>query len=83
MYLEASACGVPVIAGMSGGAPETVLQNKTGLVVDGRSVEQITEAVANILGDRALAASMGMAGRRWGQSSWRWDVLAEKLRRLL
>ncbi len=83
VYLEASACGVPVIAGMSGGAPETVLQNKTGLVVDGRSVEQITEAVANILGDRALAASMGMAGRRWVQSSWRWDVLAEKLRRLL
>lgn len=83
VYLEASACGVPVIAGMSGGAPETVIENKTGLVVDGRSVEQITESVARLLADRTLAASMGMAGRRWVETSWRWDVLAEKLRDLL
>lgn len=83
VYLEASASGVPVIAGLSGGAPETVQQNKTGLVVDGRSVEQITDAVVTILSDRALAASMGNAGRRWVENSWRWDVLAEKLRSLL
>lgn len=83
VYLEASACGVPVVAGMSGGAPEAVQQNKTGLVVDGRSVEQITDAVATILSDRALAASMGNAGRSWVENNWRWDVLAGKLRSLL
>lgn len=83
VYLEASACGVPVVAGMSGGAPETVQQNKTGLVVDGRSVQQISDAIVRILSDRALATSMGMAGRRWVDKSWRWDILAEKLRGLL
>lgn len=83
VYLEASACGVPVVAGLSGGAPETVLQEKTGLVVDGRSVGQITDAIVRILSDRALATSMGMAGRRWVEKSWRWDILAEKLRALL
>ncbi|WP_338891599.1 glycosyltransferase family 4 protein [Rhodococcus sovatensis] len=83
VYLEASACGIPVVAGLSGGAPETVQQNKTGLVVDGRSVEQITDAIVRILSDRALAASMGNAGRSWVENSWRWDVLAGKLRGLL
>lgn len=83
VYLEASACGIPVVAGLSGGAPETVQQNKTGLVVDGRSVEQITDAIVRILSDHALAASMGHAGRRWVETSWRWDVLAGKLRALL
>ncbi|QCB51490.1 glycosyltransferase family 1 protein [Rhodococcus sp. PAMC28707] len=83
VYLEASACGVPVVAGMSGGAPETVRQNETGLVVDGRSVEQITEAIVRILSDATLAASMGAAGREWVEKSWRWDTLAQKLRSLL
>ncbi len=83
VYLEASACGVPVVAGMSGGAPETVQQNKTGLVVDGKSISEVTDAIVRVLGDPALAASMGMAGRRWVEKSWRWDVLAEKLRGLL
>lgn len=83
VYLEASASGVPVVAGMSGGAPETVLQNKTGLVVDGRSVEQITDALVRVLSDPTLAASMGNAGRAWVEKSWRWDTLAERLRALL
>ncbi|MGA9872426.1 MAG: glycosyltransferase family 4 protein [Rhodococcus sp. (in: high G+C Gram-positive bacteria)] len=83
VYLEASACGVPVVAGRSGGAPETVQQNKTGLVVDGRSVDGITEAIVSILSDRALAASMGSAGRRWVEKSWCWDTLTERLRALL
>ncbi len=83
VYLEASACGVPVVAGMSGGAPETVRQNETGLVVDGRSVDQITEAIVRILSDATLAASMGAAGREWVEKNWRWDTLAHKLRSLL
>lgn len=83
VYLEASACGVPVVAGKSGGAPETVQENRTGLVVDGREIDEITDAVVRILSDRALAMSMGAAGRRFVETSWRWDVLAQKLRSLL
>ena len=83
MFLEASATGVPVIAGESGGAPETVQHNKTGLVVDGRSVEQVADAVTELLTDRDRAAAMGAAGREWVTSQWRWDTLAARLADLL
>jgi phosphatidylinositol alpha-1,6-mannosyltransferase len=83
VFLEASATGVPVIAGCSGGAPETVQQNKTGLVVDGRSVGQIADAVAGLLADPDRAAAMGAAGRDWVTAQWRWDTLAARLAELL
>jgi len=83
VFLEASATGVPVIAGLSGGAPETVQHNKTGLVVDGRSVDQVADAVTELLTDRDRAAAMGAAGRDWVMSQWRWDTLAARLADLL
>ncbi|RQM33388.1 glycosyltransferase family 4 protein [Rhodococcus ruber] len=83
VYLEASATGVPVVAGRSGGAPETVREGETGVVVDGTSVAAVAAAVADLLADRDRAAAMGAAGRAWGGAEWRWDVLGEKLRRLL
>jgi len=83
VFLEASATGVPVIAGESGGAPEAVQHNKTGLVVDGRSVNTVAEAVTELLSDRDRAAAMGAAGRQWVTSQWRWDTLAARLADLL
>jgi phosphatidylinositol alpha-1,6-mannosyltransferase len=83
VFLEASATGVPVIAGQSGGAPEAVQHNKTGLVVDGRSVDSVAGAVLELLTDRDRAAAMGAAGREWVTSQWRWDTLAARLANLL
>ena len=83
VFLEASATGVPVIAGESGGAPEAVQHNETGLVVDGRSVNKVADAVTELLADRDRAAAMGAAGRRWVTSQWRWDTLAARLGELL
>ena len=83
VFLEASATGVPVIAGESGGAPEAVQHNKTGLVVDGRSVDKVADAVTELLTDRDRAAAMGAAGRQWVTSQWRWDTLAARLADLL
>jgi phosphatidylinositol alpha-1,6-mannosyltransferase len=83
VFLEASATGVPVIAGCSGGAPETVQHNKTGLVVNGRSVDQVAAAVTGILADPDRAAAMGAAGRDWVTAHWRWDMLAARLGELL
>jgi phosphatidylinositol alpha-1,6-mannosyltransferase len=83
VFLEASASGVPVVAGTSGGAPETVRHNQTGVVVDGRSVQQITDAVSELLADPDRAAAMGAAGRKWATAQWRWDDLAERLSGLL
>jgi phosphatidylinositol alpha-1,6-mannosyltransferase len=83
VFLEASATGVPVIAGCSGGAPETVRHNKTGLLVDGRSVNQIADAVTELLADPDRAAAMGAAGRDWVCAQWRWDALAARLSELM
>ena len=83
VFLEASATGLPVVAGRSGGSPDAVLDGTTGHVVDGRSVAEVADAVAGLLQDPARAAAMGRAGRAWVEREWRWDVLAGRLRALL
>ncbi|MFE6864415.1 glycosyltransferase family 4 protein [Nocardia sp. NPDC057668] len=83
VFLEASATGVPVVAGDSGGAPETVREGETGHVVDGRSTAAITAAIVAVLSDRDAAARMGAAGRAWVQRQWRWDRMGVRLRELL
>jgi phosphatidylinositol alpha-1,6-mannosyltransferase len=60
-----------------------VQHNKTGLVVDGRSVDKVADAVAELLTDHDRAAAMGAAGREWVRSQWRWDTLATRLADLL
>lgn len=83
VFLEASATGVPVIAGDSGGAPETVVEGETGHVVDGRSVDAVADAVVRVLEDPDRAAAMGAAGRARVAEHWRWDTLAARLQHLL
>ncbi|NKY58770.1 glycosyltransferase family 4 protein [Nocardia flavorosea] len=83
VYLEASASGVPVVAGMSGGAPETVRDGETGRVVDGRRADLVAEAIGDILADRDAAAAMGAAGRAFVDRHWRWDTLGTRLRGFL
>lgn len=83
VYLEASAAGLPVIAGDSGGAPDAVIDGETGFVVDGRDVAQIADRIVTVLQDDGLRQRMGTAGRAWVQRDWRWDVLAERLDALL
>ncbi|WP_405498125.1 glycosyltransferase family 4 protein [Nocardia sp. NBC_00511] len=83
VFLEASASGVPVVAGNSGGAPETVREGETGRVVNGRSTQALADAIVDILSDREAAAAMGAAGRTWVQQQWRWDLMGERLRELL
>lgn len=83
VYLEASATGLPVVAGDSGGAPDAVLDGETGWVVRGGSAEESAERIALLLGDAELRRRMGERGRAWIEEKWRWDLLAEKLRALL
>lgn len=83
VYLEASATGLPVIAGDSGGAPDAVLANETGYVVDGRDVPTIADRLVTLLQDRDLARRMGAAGRAWVEKEWRWDTQADRLAALL
>ncbi|MEU5216176.1 glycosyltransferase family 4 protein [Streptomyces sp. NPDC020807] len=83
VYLEASATGLPVVAGDSGGAPDAVLDGETGWVVRGESAEDTADRVTTLLLDPELRARMGARGREWVEEKWRWDLLAERLRELL
>ncbi|MET9238265.1 glycosyltransferase family 4 protein [Streptomyces cellulosae] len=83
VYLEASATGIPVVAGDSGGAPDAVLDGETGWVVRGDSPAETAERVTALLADEELRRSMGRRGRDWVEEKWRWDLLADKLKTLL
>ncbi|WP_256104434.1 glycosyltransferase family 4 protein [Streptomyces sp. ODS05-4] len=83
VYLEASATGLPVVAGDSGGAPDAVLDGETGWVVRGGSPGEAAERITALLGDPELRRRMGERGRAWVEEKWRWDLLAERLEELL
>lgn len=83
VFLEASATGLPVVAGRSGGSPDAVLDGRTGHVVDGTAVHEVADRVAALLADPDAARAVGEQGRRWVEASWRWDVLARRWRALL
>ncbi|MFE7046575.1 glycosyltransferase family 4 protein [Streptomyces atratus] len=83
VFLEAAASGLPVVVGDSGGAPDTVLDGRTGRVVDGTDTAAIAGALTRILLDADQAAEMGAAGRKWAQESWSWDASARHLTQLL
>jgi phosphatidylinositol alpha-1,6-mannosyltransferase len=83
VYLEASATGVPVVAGRSGGAPETVRDGETGVVVDGWNVGAIAASVSDLLADPDRAVRMGAAGRQWVVDNWQWRTQAARLAELL
>ncbi|MFG2086276.1 glycosyltransferase family 4 protein [Spirillospora sp. NPDC048824] len=83
VYLEASATGLPVVAGDSGGAPDAVLDGETGVVVPGRSVARLAEALTGLLTDPGRARAMGEKGRAWVEREWRWEIQAARLGGLL
>jgi phosphatidylinositol alpha-1,6-mannosyltransferase len=83
VYLEASASGLPVLVGDSGGAPDAVRDGETGYVVDGRDRSAVVDRLAELLADGDLRDRMGRAGRAWVERDWHWDLLAGRLRGLL
>jgi phosphatidyl-myo-inositol dimannoside synthase len=83
VFLEAAATGLPVVAGRSGGAPETVVEGVTGTVVDGRRPGPVADAVAGLLADPARARAMGAAGRRRVEDELSWAAVVARLQQLL
>jgi phosphatidylinositol alpha-1,6-mannosyltransferase len=83
VFLEASAAGLPVVVGDSGGAPETVRPGVTGEVVDGRDSAAVAAACRGLLRDPARARRLGAAGRRWVADDWTWSASGARLARLL
>lgn len=73
VYLEASACGLPVVGGLSGGAPDALVEGETGYAVDGLKPEDVAAAVVKLLKDPKSAAEMGKRGREWIIQEWEWQ----------
>ena len=83
VYLEASATGLPVVGGDSGGAPDAVREGETGYVVGGRDLAALTARLIDLLTDPTGAKAMGAAGRAWVEQEWRWESQAARLAGLL
>ena len=80
VFLEAAACGVPQVAGRSGGAGEAVVHGRTGLVVDDPGDPgRVAAALRRLLGDDHLRRTMGRAARRRARTAFGWDLLAHRL----
>jgi phosphatidylinositol alpha-1,6-mannosyltransferase len=80
--VEAAACGIPVIAGRTGGIPEAVREGETGLLVDAKQPDDVCGALRTLLDDRALAARLGEGGRRAVEKYYNWDRVAADIRRI-
>jgi phosphatidylinositol alpha-1,6-mannosyltransferase len=72
VFIEAAACGRPVVVGDSGGARESLVPGETGLLVDGSSPAEVAEAVAYLLEDPVRADAMGRAGRERVERDFTW-----------
>jgi phosphatidylinositol alpha-1,6-mannosyltransferase len=83
VYLEASSCGLPVIGGSSGGAPDAVLDGETGYVVDGNDLTAISTQIVRLLSDAKLRKEMGERGRKWAIENWRWEIWSKEFNKSL
>ncbi len=83
VYLEASATGLPVIGGDSGGAPDAILDGETGYIVPGGDVAAVAGRITRLLADPAAARALGEKGLAWVDREWRWDLVARRLNQIL
>jgi phosphatidylinositol alpha-1,6-mannosyltransferase len=83
VYLEASAAGLPVVGGDSGGAPDAILDGETGYVLPGGDVAAVAGRISQLLADPAAARAMGEKGVAWVDREWRWDLVARRLGQIL
>lgn len=83
VYLEASATGLPVIGGDSGGAPDAILDGETGYVVPGGREDALADRLIELLTDPAGATAMGQKGQAWVDAEWRWELMAQRLSQIL
>ncbi len=78
VFLEASACGKPVLAGQAGGTGSAVLDGVTGLRVDGTSAEAVVKGLVGLLGSPELASQFGAHGCKRVFAEFAWEKVAEK-----
>jgi phosphatidylinositol alpha-1,6-mannosyltransferase len=82
VFLEAAAAGRPTIGGKSGGVPEAIDENRTGLLVEGTDVEELAGALRRLAGSKDLRQRMGDAGRARVVGQFNWQRAADDVLRL-
>lgn len=82
VFIEAAACGKPVIAGKAGGTGAAVLDGRTGIRVDGANVEAIRSALEQVFFDKVRAEHLGQEGLRRVHQEFSWPIVASKSRHL-
>jgi phosphatidylinositol alpha-1,6-mannosyltransferase len=83
VYLEANACGRPVIGGRSGGVRDAVVDGVTGLLVDPHDPEDIANAIGLLLTNPELARQLGEQGRSRVLNEFTWDTVGQRIRGIL
>ena len=83
VYVEAALAGKPVVGSRDGGAAEAVIDGRTGLLVNPRSVEEVAGAVIGLLKTPERAAAMGSEGRRWALETFTVKAMCSQLERIL
>jgi phosphatidyl-myo-inositol dimannoside synthase len=80
--VEASACGIPVIAGNSGGVSDAVRNGETGLLVAPEDLEEICSSIKQLLEQPQLASQLGMEGRKSVEGYYNWNRVSEDIARI-
>jgi phosphatidylinositol alpha-1,6-mannosyltransferase len=80
--VEASASGIAVVGGCSGGIPDAVRDGETGILVDPEDRADVAAGITRLLGDEALRKRLGAAGRRAVETYYNWDRVARDLMRI-
>lgn len=82
VYLEASACELPVVGGLSGGAPDALLEGETGFAADGLDPSSVARSIISLLDDPDRAKAMGRRGRQWIIDEWEWHHWSKRFNEL-
>jgi phosphatidylinositol alpha-1,6-mannosyltransferase len=77
VYLEAGACGKPVIGGKGGGTSEAIEDGGTGLLVNPLDTKEIADTIVRVLEDGELARRLGENGRNRAAKQPDWSLLSE------
>jgi phosphatidyl-myo-inositol dimannoside synthase len=83
VYLEASACGKPVVAGRSGGTPDAVVDEETGFLVDPNNPLELANALERLLTDKDLAQTLGTRGRSRLIDNFEWPQIANRVQEII
>ena len=79
-YLEANACGKPVIGGRSGGVPDAIIDGETGLLIDPLNINQIAEALIKLLTNLEYSQKLGKKGRERIEKELNWGRMTQEIR---